>query len=224
MISYIITFALILLLVFIFSSFRPAATGKITDDLYAVHCGFVNFYVLKTSAGAAVFDTGISPTVARYGLRKLGVSPDTVTHVFLTHTDYDHTGGLAAFPQAKRYLSNAEETMINGTTPRRGLIYNKRMSDYHMLENGETVMVGEKSIQLLHTPGHTPGSASYLINNVNLVTGDLLRLSRKGDILPFLPLMNMSHQKDIESIEAVRHIIEKAEYILTAHTGYIKRK
>ena len=220
MASYIILAILVLLLVFIFSRFYPAATGKVSQSLYAVRCLFVSFYVLQTSGGVVLFDTGMSPLAAKRGLQKLGVSPEAVTHVFLTHSDYDHAGGLAAFIQTARYLPKAEIPMIDGTLARRGFMRNRLKYSYTALTNEETVTIGDSEVQLLHTPGHTAGSASYLIDGKYLVTGDLLRLSRKGTVLPFLQLMNMNHKQDIESIDAARPLLENVDYILTAHTGY----
>ena len=219
MTSYIILGCLALFLVFILTRFRPAATQMITDNLYAIRCGMVNFYAVKTSVGVVLFDTGISPILARHGLHKLGIAPSSVTHVFLTHTDFDHTGGLAAFPQAKCYLSAAEEQMINGETARRGFLRNGRLSSYRTLEDGETVVVGSTTIEMSLASGHTPGSAVYKIDERILVVGDLLRLSKEGAILPFLRLMNMSHRQNIQSVEAMRPVIEKTEYILSGHSG-----
>jgi len=181
--------------------------------------GSLTFYALRTDSGTVLFDTGINPPLAKRGLNKLGISPDSVSHIFLTHTDYDHAGGLMAFPQAKVYLSKAEEQMINGQTARRGIMRNKRISSYHTMEDGDTIVIGGKRIKLHLTPGHTPGSAAYLVDGHILISGDLLRISRKGTILPFLWLMNMNHSRNAESIESMRSVIDASEYILTGHTG-----
>lgn len=220
MIEYIILGILLLTLIFIFSRFHPAPTRKITDNLYSIRCGYVNFYALTTDDGVALFDIGMAAGLAKRGLEKLGISPDAVTHIFMTHTDQDHIGGLPAFPNAALYISKAEEQMINGQTARRGFMRNKRLSSsYNTLENNETVVVGGIPVRLYLTPGHTPGSSVYLADNRILITGDLLRLSRKGVVMPFLWLMNKNHRRDIESIEAARGLIDNAEYILTGHTG-----
>ena len=219
MISYVICGCLLLFLAFFITRFRPAATGKITENLYAVRCGIVNFYALNTSAGTVLFDTGISSLLAKRGLRKLGILPDSVTHIFLTHSDFDHTGGLSAFPTAELYLSKEEEQMINGKTARRGFLHNGRISSYHTMEDSETIVVGDVTIQLRLAPGHTPGSSVYVVNGNILVSGDLLRLSRKGALLPFLRLMNMNHRQNMQSVDAMRPFAGKADYILTGHTG-----
>jgi len=223
MISYIVLGILIIFLAFIFSRFRPATTRKITDNLYSVRCGIGNFYALETTAGVVLFDTGMSAALARRGLRKLGLSPEAVTHIFLTHTDYDHSGGAKAFPKAGLYISKAEERMIDGSTARRGFMRNTLPFPYKTLEDGQTIAVGGVTVQLRLTPGHTAGSAVYMIDDRILVSGDLLRLSRRGEILPFLRLMNMDHRRDVQSVEDARNLIDNAEYILTGHTGIRKQ-
>ena len=219
MISYFILGVLILFLLYIISQFRPAPTRQIADNLFSVRCMFVNFYALATPNGVALFDIGVNAALARRGLKKLGISPDAVTHIFLTHTDYDHVGGLSAFPDAEVYLSEREEQMIDGRTARRGPMRNKLPSPYHTVKDGESIVVGDRVVKLILTPGHTPGSSSYFIDERILITGDLLRISGKGTIKPFLWFINMDHRQDALSMEAIRSVTGGAEYILTGHTG-----
>ncbi|MCL1849529.1 MAG: MBL fold metallo-hydrolase, partial [Clostridiales bacterium] len=192
---------------------------EITDDICAIRCGFVNFYALRTSEGLVLFDTGMNPPMARRGLSKLGISPDSVTHIFLTHTDYDHAGGLSAFPHAATYISGAEEQMINGTTARRGFLRNKRIENYRTMEDRETALIGSTEIQVVIAPGHTPGSAAYLIGDRYLLSGDMFCISRKGAIIPFPWIMDMNHKQSIRSMEIMRPAILHAQYVLTGHSG-----
>ena len=222
MVSYVVLIILLILLIAILSIFRPTATQKITDNLYVVLCGVVNFYAYTTDAGTILFDTGINSILAKRGLEKLSISPDSVKYIFLTHSDFDHAGGLNAFNSAKIYIAKSEVPMINGETPRRFFLYNTRLSSYNTMSDGETITIGKTKIQLFDTPGHTIGSASYLIDNRFLISGDLLRISKGGKITPFLWLMNMNHSQDIKSIEMMKNHIENAEYLLTAHTGVYK--
>ena len=109
--------------------------------------------------------------------------------------------------------------MIDGTTARRGFMYNRRISGYHTMEDGETVAAGGRAVRMNVLPGHTPGSAVYSIDDRFFVCGDLLRFSRKGAVLPFLKLMNMNHRQNVKTVDAMRPDALKAEYILTGHSG-----
>jgi len=222
MFGNILSVAIAAFLIYNFTRFRPARTAEIGEGLYVVNSLFVNFYAYHDGDEISLFDAGLSAALARRGLKRLGLSPDKVTRVFLTHTDFDHAGGLPAFPGAEVFISGAEEQMINGRTARRGILRNRLSRAYKTLKDGETVKIGAESVKLILTPGHTPGSASYLIGQRALVTGDLLRLTRSGEIKPFLWMMNMDHKRDAQSAEAIRDIASRAGYILTGHTGALK--
>ncbi len=223
MAGYIVAGILLLVLIFLLTRFRPAPTRKIAENLYAVRCGIVNFYALRSGEEVALFDAGLSPGMARRGLAKLGLSPEAVTRIYFTHSDFDHTGGHKAFPGAELVLPRAEERMIDGTTPRRGIMYNGGFASYRMMDDGDAEDFGGVSIQMLAAPGHTPGSAVYLIDGRALVTGDLLRIGRGGKILPFLWLMNMDHRQDKRTVAAMRGTIDSAQYVLSGHTGILER-
>ena len=70
MIAYIILAVAVILLILVFSRFNPAATGKINENLYVVRSAYVNLYILETSAGLALFDTGMSAGAEETGARR----------------------------------------------------------------------------------------------------------------------------------------------------------
>jgi glyoxylase-like metal-dependent hydrolase (beta-lactamase superfamily II) len=202
--------------------FHPIKTQKLADNLYAVNCLMVNFYIFDTGKNLIAFDTGLNLRNAARGMKKLGLSPDKVTHVFLTHSDFDHTGGLRLFKNAASYISKLEVPMITGIKPRLGgLIYNRRIKNVTPLEDRRTIRVDTTYVQIIDTPGHTLGSACYLVNNQILVTGDLLRIKLNKEIVPFLVFQNMNHAEDTRSLEKLQKegFIDKAEWVLSAHTG-----
>jgi glyoxylase-like metal-dependent hydrolase (beta-lactamase superfamily II) len=205
-----------------FCRYRTLPTQRITADVFAVFSGYANFYAVKSEKGFILFDTGMTPRAAKRGLWKLGIDPETVTHIFLTHTDFDHAGGLSVFKHSKLYIAKPEEQMINGTTARRAILRNKPLSNYCTLEDGAELNIDGVSIKTYLVPGHTPGSMAYLINGRFLASGDLLRISDKGKILPFLWHINMNHQQNIASIKKMLPIIRKADYLLTGHSGVRK--
>jgi glyoxylase-like metal-dependent hydrolase (beta-lactamase superfamily II) len=202
--------------------FHPVKTQKLADNLYAVSCLMVNFYLYDTGKSLIAFDTGLSPRMAAKGLKKLGLSPENVKHVFLTHSDFDHQGGLRLFRGAQVYISKREVPMISGLKPRMlGLIYNRRVKNATPLEDRRSIRADATFVQIIDTPGHTAGSACYLVDNRILVTGDLLRIKLNKEIVPFLAFQNMDHKMNAASLEKLKSegFIDKAEWILSAHTG-----
>lgn len=95
----------------------------------------------------------------------------TLTALFLTHGHYDHVGGVAAlravFPDVPVYLHPGDAGQNTPLTPTAGL------GPLTLWEEGTVVQVGGLSVQVLHTPGHTPGSVCLLAEDA-LFTGDTL--------------------------------------------------
>ena len=201
------------------SGFAPMETGKVVDDIFAVKDDFANIFIIQDDAQYIVIDCATDKTTVAEQMNKLGINPDEVVAVLLTHTDGDHVGALDLFNKAKLYMSKEEEQMINGKKSK-FLWFGNSISrtDYILLENRQTVQIGNLKIEGILVPGHTAGMMAYLINDKYLFTGDILSL-KEGKIAPIPAFFNMDNDKAVESMEIIRHI-PAAEYIFTAHWGY----
>ena len=157
---------------------NPISTGKIIDNLYVVKTGTVNFYIYKNDYDIICIDSGFGKNIILRELTSLGLSPDSITHLFLTHSDIDHISGAQLFQNAKIYLSADEEQMITREKARMfGRIYNPKIKGmYNLLDDNNEVDVGSIKVRVIATPGHTPGSMSYLVNESVLFVGDTFRL------------------------------------------------
>lgn len=164
-------------------------------------------------------DAAYAGNKLREEARRLPIALESVTHLFLTHADMDHAGGLDVFPNAQIYLSKEEEQMIDGTTARLfGLYYCPRLDrPYSLLGNGDIVAVGTIRVQTIATPGHTPGSMSFVVNDRVLFSGDTLAL-RNGQVYTFYHLFNKDTATQRESIRKLAPL-QGIDLLCTAHTG-----
>ena len=196
----------------------PAETGRLTEDVYAVRDRFVNMYLVKDGNEFIAIDAGIKPGSIRGELKKLGIDPDRVKAVFLTHSDSDHAGGLSLFKRATVYMHEDEEQMINGETGRMLWIGNRIEPVEYVLLRNNSVRVGDLRIKPVPTPGHTAGLTCYIVNDIYLFTGDAVSLNN-GVIGLFPRYINKNARKARRSVSNIT-VLDGVQYIFTGHHGY----
>lgn len=137
---------------------------KVFDNLYFVGQTEYSAWAVTTSDGIIIidpiFDYSVEEEVVG-GLKALGLDPNTIKYVLISHAHSDHVGG-ASFLQdrfkAKVIMSEADWTLLEGTRatwrkPRKELV----------ATDGQKLTLGDTSITLHITPGHTLGTISSLI-------------------------------------------------------------
>ena len=131
-----------------------------------------NCYILEDDQTnlAAVIDPGDEPELIQEALEKEGVE---VRYLLLTHGHYDHTTAVPALhrvsPQADIYIHQADANGAGSTLfPLAG-----EVDDLKLYDEGDVIRLGDHEIQVLHTPGHSPGSVTLKVEDV-LFTGDTL--------------------------------------------------
>ena len=199
------------------ATFSCVSTGEINERLLAVKTNYVNYYIYKTEGGIICFDAGYKEKAIIKQMKKVNIKPEEITHVFLTHSDVDHVGGVSLFKNAQIYLSVDEEQMITGKKSRFPFMKNKPIKEYQLLKDGEEVIIGETTIKGITTPGHTPGSMSYLVNEEILFTGDTVSI-KGGKIVSFYRMINMDTKTQKESIKKLAEITT-LKMVCPAHSG-----
>ena len=197
----------------------PVATGKIVDNIYAIKDEFVNMYVIKDSNQYVVIDAGKDIDVVADELKKLNIDADKVVAVLLTHTDMDHVAGIPLFKNAKIYLSKQEEMMLTGEKQKiPGMSNSISRKDYILLEDKQTLKIGDEYSFSILTEGHTTGSMCYQVNDKYLFTGDILSLV-DGKLGPPVKFFDLDHEMATKSISKITKL-PNVECIFTAHFGY----
>jgi glyoxylase-like metal-dependent hydrolase (beta-lactamase superfamily II) len=205
--------------------FKPLKTQKIEDKFYTIKTLLVNLYVYDTGATLIVFDAGLSKLLTLKGFQKLNLDLDKVSTVFLSHSDYDHVASLSLFKNATIYLSKFEKPMITHEKTRRTLIYNKKIDNVHFLEDKEIVNIDDVKIQMISTPGHTVGSALYIVNDDILIAGDTISITSRNEINHFSFIQNMDHKNNIKIVKSLHNsgFFSRFNIIASGHYGVLNK-
>ena len=139
---------------------------KVFDNLYWLGTRQHSSWALQTSAGIIIIDTNFAwatePEIIE-GLTKLGLNPRDIKYVIISHAHGDHDQGAAELQ--KRFGAQVvmgapdwEATLKRPATAPGGVP--KR--DVTVGGAGTKLTLGDTTIQIVATPGHTPGTLSYV--------------------------------------------------------------
>ena len=137
-----------------------------------------NCYLLEDehTRAAAVIDPGGDGARIEAQLRADGAE---LKLILLTHAHFDHTGGVAelhaAHPDVPVFLHPADASRLGSD------VFPPIGAPTVPYGDGDVVKLGDLDIQVLHTPGHTPGGVCLLVGDA-LFTGDTLFQGSMGRI------------------------------------------
>ena len=142
---------------------------KMFDNLYYVGLDFVNAYVIQTSGGLILVDTlfGEFGEHTAKAMQELGLNPKDVKYILITHGHDDHYGGLKrmqAMTGAKVLMAEADWKLMEDTIRKEGeaAVASKLIPRDMIVKDGDTLKLGNTTITLYLTPGHTPGTTSLV--------------------------------------------------------------
>ena len=141
-----------------------AEPTKVFDNLYWVGTKIHSSWAIKTSAGIILIDTlynyASEPEIVE-GLKKLGLDPATIKYVIVTHGHGDHDEGAKLLQDkfgahiimgAPDWDSIIKANNMPGGVPRRDMV----------ATDGEKLTLGDETVTIILTPGHTPGTLSMI--------------------------------------------------------------
>ncbi|MDX9873230.1 MAG: N-acyl homoserine lactonase family protein [Clostridia bacterium] len=151
-------------------------------------------------------------------LLKIGVKPEEIESVILTHLHWDHASNNQLFPNAKFYVQKAELQYAVAPIPLHIKSYDLPLifqTKYEVLE-GDTQFTD--GIELILTPGHSPGSQTVLVDTekgIYALTGDLLNLIECWNRTP--KVANGWHTDLVDCYKSFDKVAKRADFILPGH-------
>jgi metallo-beta-lactamase class B len=138
--------------------------AKVFDNLYFVGTKIHSSWALTTSDGIILIDTLYDYAADEAivgGLKKLGLDPASVKYVIVSHGHLDHVGGAKLMQDrgARIIMGGPDWDMIEHQMHR---FPNGKPKRDIVATDGQKITLGDTSVTIVATPGHTPGTLSMI--------------------------------------------------------------
>jgi glyoxylase-like metal-dependent hydrolase (beta-lactamase superfamily II) len=172
-------------------------------------------YLIRHGDSYMLWDAGLPATDGHRitdALRQIGVAPDQVTFVGISHNHHDHIGQAADFPKATLLIGaeDFEAAKRGGVISDGSRDAGERLAPWtrggakvEELQRDRDVF-GDGSVVILHMPGHTPGHQSLVVRLAKtgpvLITGDLYHF-RENRRVRGVPTFNTDRAQTLASMD-----------------------
>jgi N-acyl homoserine lactone hydrolase len=182
-------------------------------------------FLIRHPEGDLMWESGISRTrtdlevevefagTLETQLAELGLTPAEVRFVSVSHGHWDHSGNAGLFAASTWIVNPAERAAMFDDESRA----TQAMDDYGSLEAAETILIaddhdvfGDGSVQIIQSPGHTPGHTVLLVRVADagpiLLSGDLWHLAESRTHRR-VPPFNVDRAQTLASMDKVEAIV-----------------
>lgn len=177
---------------------RPLPGHRVVGNLYSVGTWDLGCFLVTSEAGHILINTGLadSTPLLRANVEALGFRFEDIRILLTMQAHYDHT---AAFAEIKEITGAA----LWATADDAPLLADGGASDPHfrgeypfapvevdrILADGEVIELGEARLEVIETPGHTPGSVTYAMTAHENGREYRVLLANMGSMNPGLRLL-----------------------------------
>jgi glyoxylase-like metal-dependent hydrolase (beta-lactamase superfamily II) len=217
----------------------PAGIFRRGDDMHRTIRYPVPAYLLETATERILVDTGLDPDAiadpgayyerpdifAAIGLAQERSIPeqvdlDALTRVVLTHLHWDHAGALRLVPphlpivvqRAEWEARNDPDAIARNSYLPRDYAGDDRTV---VVVEGDHDLLGDGSIELLHTPGHTPGHQSLRIGDL-VLAADVIHFASGLDDHRF-PVFADDHRRQARSAVRLGELRDRGATVVPGH-------
>ena len=194
---------------------------------------FVPCYVVEHPKGRLLFDGGLPKNVADSErpveidggslvydrwivdqLASMGMAPADIDYATYSHLHFDHAGAANHFVESEVLMQRREWNAAFGEGASfidTSLFDGLQKADVRIID-GDHDVFGDGTVQLIFTPGHTPGHQLLMVNLDNtgqiLISGDLYHTRANRD-LRRVPTFNNNAQQTHESMDRVEKLLKE---------------
>ncbi len=167
--------------------------------------------------GKPIDDAPISPSLSvdlPTQLARIGIRPDEIGRVALSHYHFDHVGQVAAFPNAtlligaRDWVALHADAMPFGAEPALLAHWLKEGGKVDPVESDRDVF-GDGSVVMLAMPGHTPGESALLVRLAKtppvILSGDVVHLEAQWSRF-VVPTWNTDRAASLSSMDRLRRL------------------
>lgn len=224
-------FIITILFVMTFTGRRPIMDVFELDGIRVIKDGMVTVGLLFIGPGqVALIDAGNDPSgkaiIAELARHQLGL--DAVKVILLTHGHRDHIAAVSKFGKVQILALTADVPIAEGRAVSRGPLQRLlplRPSNFKVsrtLHDGETIHFGKLPVRVFSVPGHTAGSAAYLVKGL-LFLGDSADADRNGRLRVAPWLFSESQKQNRASlVQLTRRLVSEhvqVRALVFSHSG-----
>lgn len=177
---------------------------KVGQDVYSITIQNYSNSALLTSGRLILVDTGLEASAQELlqNIQACGYKPEDIEFIILTHMHPDHTAGLASMKRI------TEATVASHELEAKFISHEAKFPGSPMMQQFEPLQVDEllvdnqiyQGLQIIHTPGHTPGNIAILDQEARLlIAGDSLMI-QDNNIQPLPDQFNTDPKKHRTSL------------------------
>ena len=147
---------------------------KYTDDCYHIGSRNAPCWLVKSTDGLILIDTGLPQTLYQImlNLNLLGLDYHDIKHIIHSHGHIDHIGGtraLVALTGAKTYIGAGDADTVTGKnrlqwTNEFNRPFEEPFIPDVIIKDGDVIKIGNKTFTFYETPGHSQGSLTFFFN------------------------------------------------------------